>query len=76
MSQPNKPLNRILRAYTLRDAYKSLDQEATVIETFQLEKANGENAQVSYCVPLDAWVICSKNVSLLARNEADLPQFS
>ncbi|EEQ98494.1 hypothetical protein Pmar_PMAR024011, partial [Perkinsus marinus ATCC 50983] len=39
---------------------------------YLLDKANGENAQVSWSVDLSAWVICSKNVSLVAREAADL----
>lgn len=35
-------------------------------------KANGENAQVSYCEDADAWLIASKNVSLLARTRSDI----
>ena len=35
-------------------------------------KANGENAQVSYCEDADAWLIASKNVSLLARTKSDI----
>lgn len=42
------------------------------VEVIRTEKANGENAQVSYCYELDAWMICSKNVSLLAASLKDL----
>jgi hypothetical protein len=42
------------------------------VELLKTEKANGENAQVSYCYDLDAWVICSKNVSLVANCLEDL----
>ena len=41
-----------------------------------LEKMNGCNCQISFWPPLDAWVIASKNVSLLARSEADLALYS
>lgn len=37
-----------------------------------LEKANGENCQISYLSQIDRWVIASKNVSLLAKDKADL----
>nr|PUA87874.1 hypothetical protein TGBR9_283550 [Toxoplasma gondii TgCATBr9] len=40
------------------------------VEVFALEKVNGENAQISFSVALDAWCICSKNVSLLVPSEA------
>ena len=47
-------------------------------------KANGENAQISLVrshnpasdVTTDIWVVCSKNVSLLMRNEADLKHYN
>ena len=42
------------------------------IEVFQTEKANGENAQVSFVAELDAWVVCSKNVSILAKSATDI----
>ncbi|KEP61351.1 UNVERIFIED_CONTAM: hypothetical protein HHA_283550 [Hammondia hammondi] len=40
------------------------------VEVFALEKVNGENAQISFSAALDAWCICSKNVSLLVPSEA------
>ena len=43
---------------------------------FLLEKANGENAQVSFVSECDAWLVSSKNVSLLLRTTADLVQYS
>ena len=42
------------------------------VQLFQLEKANGENCQISYISEINSWVICSKNVSLLAKKESDL----
>ena len=60
-------LQLILRSYTLRDAYSSFAEEDTNVAIYRLEKANGENAQVSYLSEVDAWVVCSKNVSILVR---------
>ena len=40
-----------------------------------LEKANGENCQISYISQIDHWVIASKNVSLLAKSRADLEKY-
>lgn len=37
-----------------------------------MNKANGENCQISFLPQLDRWVIASKNVSLLAKEEKDL----
>ena len=39
-------------------------------------KANGENCQISYIQELDAWIIASKNVGLIARNEADIELYA
>eukprot|EP00929_Paragymnodinium_shiwhaense_P083961 TRINITY_DN44873_c0_g1_i5.p1 TRINITY_DN44873_c0_g1~~TRINITY_DN44873_c0_g1_i5.p1 ORF type:complete len:1301 (+),score=289.20 TRINITY_DN44873_c0_g1_i5:51-3953(+) len=43
-----------------------------------LHKANGENAQVSYCPSTGRWVCCSKHVSMLLKSRGDLssPQWS
>ncbi|CBZ51744.1 conserved hypothetical protein [Neospora caninum Liverpool] len=40
------------------------------VEVFALEKVNGENAQISFSAALDAWCVCSKNVSLLVPSES------
>jgi hypothetical protein len=37
------------------------------VEIIKTLKANGENAQVSWNPDVKAWVICSKNVAILAR---------
>lgn len=37
-----------------------------------MNKANGENAQVSYNKTLDEWVISSKNVSIFVKNQNDI----
>lgn len=42
------------------------------VELIKTVKANGENAQVSWCSFLKYWVICSKNVSLVAEKREDL----
>jgi hypothetical protein len=34
------------------------------ITFFNLEKLNGENAQISYSTSINKWIICSKNVSI------------
>ena len=45
------------------------------IELVKTEKINGENSQVSYFRPLDSWVICSKNVSVVASTLQDLNMY-
>ena len=42
------------------------------MEVLKTLKANGENVQVSFCKEVDAWIISSKNVGLLARSKADI----
>ena len=42
------------------------------VHVFRLNKANGENAQVSYFPPTDSWVVSSKNVSIFVREPADI----
>ena len=41
--------------------------EGHKVEVLKTLKANGENVQVSYNKRVQAWVICSKNVGLLAQ---------
>lgn len=45
------------------------------VEIIKTLKANGENCQISWCPEADAWVIASKNVSLLARDMEDLGKY-
>lgn len=45
------------------------------LELIAAEKLNGENAQVSYNFEFDAWVICSKNVSILASSRDDIEMY-
>ena len=49
------------------NAFES-DQKILVYIT---EKENGENVQISYDTYIKAWIIGSKNVSILARDEND-----
>lgn len=42
------------------------------VEVVRSLKANGENTQISYCKELSAWIVCSKNVCVLARSIEDL----
>ena len=39
---------------------------------YRLNKANGENAQVSFYEPLNEWVISSKNVSIFVKDANDI----
>jgi hypothetical protein len=46
--------------------------EGYKVEVLRSLKTNGDSAYVSWSEPVDAWVITSQNVSLLARNEKDV----
>ena len=72
----NKLTKEELKLYDviLEEVEKTLDQGGKVI-IYKTEKANGENAQVSYNAEFDAWVIASKNVTTLVRNRADIDHY-
>jgi hypothetical protein len=42
------------------------------VHAYRLNKANGENCQVSYFPPTEEWVVSSKNVSVFVGEPADL----
>ena len=42
------------------------------VHVYRLNKANGENAQVSYSPITDEWVISSKNVSIMIKDAGDI----
>ena len=46
--------------------------EGAKVEVVKTLKANGENCQVSYSTDLQAFVIASKNVSLVASSTQDI----
>lgn len=48
---------------------KALAHEGNRIEIVQTVKTNGDAAFVSWVSDLEAWLIASKNVSLLAANK-------
>ena len=45
------------------------------VQVLKTNKANGEMCQISYCKPLKAWIICSKNVAMPCRSMEDLHLF-
>ena len=45
------------------------------VEVVKTLKANGENVQVSWNEEVQAWVICSKNVGLIAQFREDIDQY-
>lgn len=60
-------INKTLDGYTFEEVRK----QSNCIRIFKMEKANGENCQISFFKPANAWIVCSKNVSIICRNEAD-----
>jgi len=57
--------------YILAPCLKAI-KEGDQVQVFKTLKANGENVQISYNQLIKSWVISSKNVALIARNEKDL----
>jgi len=53
------------------EVYKAMEN-GLKINVCKLVKANGENAQISWIKDVGAWLIASKNVSMLVRDENDL----
>lgn len=49
--------------------------EGHKVEVVKTLKANGENVQVSWNDEVEAWVICSKNVGLLAQYREDIDTY-
>lgn len=46
-----------------------------LIRVTKMVKANGENAQISYCETLDSWVVCSKNIAIYLKIYDDLEYY-
>ena len=57
--------------YILAGPLKAL-MEGHRIEVLKTLKANGENVQVSWCERVQSWIVCSKNVGLMARTRQDI----
>jgi hypothetical protein len=54
------------------DPVKEALKEGKTIEVLETLKANGENVQVSWNSDIEAWLIASKNVAIVARSYADI----
>ena len=52
--------------YILAGPLKAI-KEGHKVEVLKTLKANGENVQVSWNKRVQAWVVCSKNVGLIAQ---------
>ena len=51
------------------------EKDKAKVHVYRLNKANGENAQISYFKPTDEWVVSSKNVSILVKNADDIKRY-
>lgn len=60
--------------YILGPVLKAIAQGEKV-EVLKTLKANGENMQVSWSEETESWVIASKNVAMLARDEGDIASY-
>lgn len=67
----SKSDDKLLRNVILVPVEESFRRGEKVI-LLKTNKANGENAQVSYNHLLKAWIIASKNVAIALRNYQDL----
>lgn len=45
------------------------------VHIYRLNKANGENAQVSFYPQTDEWIISSKNVSIMIKEMKDVKNY-
>lgn len=60
-----------MKKIVLDDVKKSFSQEKG-IKVYLTEKANGENLQISYDDYHKAWIVASKNVTIVCRNIDDV----
>ena len=51
------------------------EKDRAKVHVYRLNKANGQNAQVSYFKPTDEWVVSSKNVSILVKTADDIKRY-
>ena len=50
--------------------------EGHQVEVVKTLKANGENVQVSWNEDVEGWIICSKNVGLIAQKRSDISRYN
>ncbi|CAD8075566.1 unnamed protein product [Paramecium sonneborni] len=74
-TQEKNDLNNQISLFTFHRIYKELENGKSIKIQVQ-EKANGENAQISYYLPLNMWVICSKNTAILCNCIEDLKMYT
>ena len=75
---PSRSQSQVAASKLFAASIKQATSSNALISVTRLQKANGENAQVSYHAATGQWVLCSKNVSILAScaSELELPQWA
>ena len=61
--------------YILAGPLKAI-REGSKVEVLKTLKANGENVQVSWSADVKAWVVCSKNVALIASQKEQIEKYT
>jgi hypothetical protein len=51
------------------------EKDKAKCHVYRLNKANGENAQVSYFKPTGEWMVSSKNVSIFLKSPEDIKRY-
>jgi len=51
------------------------EKDKAKCHVYRLNKANGENAQVSFFKPTGEWVVSSKNVSIFLQSPEDIKRY-
>jgi hypothetical protein len=63
------------RNYIFAPIVEQLEEENGQVELIKTLKVNGENAQISWLEKEGLWWICSKSVSILAKNITDVEYY-
>lgn len=52
------------------------DDKTLSIRIYKMFKENGEHCQISFVEELECWLVASKNVAILVRNESDIKLYA
>lgn len=67
----NDKLTYVKKDWIFKKSLKILEEEGEV-HVYRTGKENGDNFQVGWVERCRAWIIASKNISILARNRSDI----
>jgi hypothetical protein len=65
----------LVRKIIFEEVDRSINSGETQLHLYSLFKENGEHCQVGYCGRLQRWLMASKNVTILVRDEGDLERY-